>query len=69
MDDQETVSPYLRRPLRSLGEVLADRAAKSARDAAKIEAAKGARRAPAAKDGFPGNRLRLVWDRDRAARG
>lgn len=69
MDDQDTVSPYLRRPLRSLGEVLADRAAKSARNAARLAQAKGARREPGVQPGFAGHRLRLVWDRDRKRGG
>jgi len=68
MDDQETVSPYLRRPLRSLGEVLADKAARSARNAAKIEEIKSARRGAVVQANFTGRRLRLVWDRDRKGR-
>jgi len=68
MDDQETVSPYLLRPLRSLGEVLADKATRSARNAARIEEAKNARHALPVQPGFTGHRLRLVWDRDRKGR-
>jgi hypothetical protein len=69
MDDQDTVSPYLRRPLRSLGEVLADKATRSARNAAKFAEARERRRVSAEQPGFTGRRLRLVWDRDRILGG